>query len=599
MVEKRPERQPYRALYWGTRHGVAAGHYLAAQAAFQILEAGGNAVDAGVGGGIALGVVESLMTGLAGVAPILIYLADRDEVVTVSGVGTWPKAATCEFFHKYHGGRIEGILSTAVPAAADAWITSLERFGTMSFGDVAAPAIRYARDGFVMYSMMAEDISGLTEQFSKDPATAAIYLSGGRPPGVGEVFVQKDLGSTLQYLADEEAAARKRGRATGLGAVRHAFYRGDIAAAIAKHQKENGGLITAEDLAGFRVGVEPPCRTRFAGTDVYSVGPWGQGPAMLETLNILSGFDLRDMGHNTVDYIHVVIEAIKLAMADCHAYFGDPRFVAVPIETLLSAAYAQMRRKMLRRDLAWPEMPPPGELTGAQWPSAIDMAAGVRGSIKRPTTVRDEIERPMASEHTSYICVVDMHGNAFSATPSDGIRAAPVVPGTGISPSFRGVGGRTDPNHPYSVAPGKRPRMTNGPALAMRGKRWLMPFGTPGSDNQLQAMLQVFLNVFLFGMDPQEAVEAPRFNTHSFPQTLVPTPPHDYQPGSLSLEERIDKEIAEALTRIGHKVDWWPAWGPKIGHPDMATVCAVLADRKNGVLMAAHDPRRVSGAVAV
>ena len=593
MAAMTKDPQPYRVRYWGVRHAASAGHYLAAQAAFQVLESGGNAIDAGVAGGIALGVVESLMVGFAGVAPILIYLADKNEVVSVSGVGPHPRLATCDYFRKHHNGLMDGIMQTVVPGAPDAWFTCLERFGTMSFAEVVAASIRYARDGFVMYPLMAENIQNRVALFSQDAPTAAIYLPGGRPPAVGEIFYQKDLAKTLQFLADEETAgAKKGGRAAGLAAARRAFYQGDIATAIERHQKEKGGLLRVEDMAGFRAEVEPPCHVRFGATDVYSVGPWGQGPGMLEALNILSGFDLKALGHNSVPYIHAVIEAIKLAMADREVYFGDPKFVDVPIDALLSAAHADARRKMIRPDQAWAEMPPAGKVPGGKWPSPTSATAG---SVARAPAGGVDV----FANDTSYVCVIDRHGNTFSGTPSDGNGGAPIVPGMGISPSTRGKGSRTDPKHTAHVAPGRRPRMTNGPVLALGGKRWILPLGTPGSDNQLQANLQVLLNVFVFGMDPQDAVEAPRFNTHSFPQTLIANPPHDYQPGSLWLESRIARESGEALARMGHKVGWWPAWGPDAGHMDVATVCTILADREKGVLKAAHDPRRVSGAVAV
>ena len=325
MPATEPLLPPYRARISGTRHAAASGHYLAAQASFQVLEAGGNAVDAGVAGGIALTVVESLMVGFAGVAPILIYLADRDEVVTISGVGTWPESLTCQHFHDHHDGLMEGALQTVVPASPDAWITALESFGTMSFGAVAEAGIRFARDGFPMYRLMGELIEGQEDAFRAMPAAADIYLPGGHVPRPGDRFVQADLGRTIQYLVDEETAHAKRGRVAGLQAARDAFYKGDIAHRIVRHQKEIGGLLTADDMAGFRVRIEPPCRTRFAGDiDVFTGGPWCQGPMMLEVLNILDGIDLASLGHNGTRYIHAVVEAIKLAAADREAYFGDP-----------------------------------------------------------------------------------------------------------------------------------------------------------------------------------------------------------------------------------------------------------------------------------
>lgn len=577
--------QPFRARVAGTEHVCAAGHYLAATAGFQILEAGGNAIDAGVGAGIALGVVESLMVGFAGVAPILIYLADRREVVTVSGVGTWPRASSWRFFQERHGGRIPpGILQSVVPAAPDAWITCLQEFGTLSFGEVAAPAIRFARKGFPMYALMSELIEGQVDAYRAWAPSAHVYLPSGKVPRPGELFVQEDLGRTLQYLADEEAAHRKKGRKAALGAARDAFYKGDVAAAIAAFHKEHGGWMTREDLAGFRVDIEPPTRTTFHGVDIYAGGPWGQGPTMLMALNVLEGFDLRAMGHNSRDYVHAAIEALKLASADREAYLGDPKFVDVPMAGLLDKAYAATRRNDIRADAAWPAMPPAGKVAGARAYDA-DLTAGAR-TWAAPGAF---------AEDTSHVSVIDRSGNIFAATPSEGNGGGgQLIPGLGFVPSRRGKGSWADPAKPGCLGPGRRPRMTNGPALAVRDGRLFMPFGTPGSDNQTQAMMQVFLNAFVFDMYPQAAVEAPRFATHSFPATFEP---HAYEPGSLYLESRIPAAVGDGLTKLGHKVQWWGDWGPPAGHSDIATMCAIAYDAVTGLKEGGADPRRPSAVV--
>ena len=569
--------QPYRAKITGTRHAAAGGHYLAVLSAFEVLNAGGNAIDAGVAGGLALGIVESLMVGIAGVAPIIIYLADRDEVVTISGVGTFPRAANCELYQREHDGGMPPMLQTVVPAAPDAWITALERFGTMSFGEVAAHAIRFARDGFAMYALMSELIKAQQDTFRRFPSSSAIYLPHGRPPEPGELFRQRDLARVLQYMADEEAAKSRHGRIAGLNAARAAFYRGDIAREMTRYHRENGGLLSADDLANFAVAVEPPAKTSFGDATVHSVGAWGQGPTMLEALNILEGYDLAALGHNSTGYIHRVTEAMKLASADREAYFGDPLFVDVPLDALLSKAHAAQRRALIRADKAWPEMPPAGKITDRRAPTdAHQAAAGGESHCD-----------------TSFVCAVDRHGNAFAATPSEGNYNACVIPGLGFVANRRGKGARTNPGHPAALGPGRRPRMTNGPAIAMRGSE-CFPFGTPGSDNQMQAMLQVFLNAFAFGMAPQEAVEAPRFVTHSFPGTFWP---HNYEPGSLFLERRISNDTGAALSALGHKVEWWSEWGPPANHGDIATVSCILLDRATGIMTAGADPRRPGYAV--
>ncbi len=553
----------YRPALRGRKHMVAAGHYLAAQAGFQVLEAGGNAIDAGVAAGLALGVVQSDLVNVAGVAPIILYLAETQEVVTISGLGCWPKAASAEVFRARHGGSVPaGILRTVVPAAPDAWITALRRYGSMRFGEVAGPAIALARDGFAMYPLMASLIADHAVDYKRWPANAEIYLPGGAPPAVGDLFVQADLARSLQYMADEEAAAGGD-RDAGLAAARDAFYRGDIADAITRYHGENDGWLTSEDMADFSVGVEPPVQVAFGDARVYACGPWCQGPVLLQLLRLLESYDLKALGHNSTAYIHTLTEAIKLAMADRERFYGDPKFVPVPMETLLSPAYAEMRRALIRDDVAWAEMPPAGD--GTDWPAlSIGDAA-------------------MAALDTSYVCVVDGAGNAFSATPSDTAYDAPVVPGTGLCPSSRGSQSRADADHPSGVAPGKRPRLTPCPALAVSADGGVMPFGTPGADVQCQAMLQAFLNVAVFGMNPQAAVEAPRFASYSFPGSFAP---HTYLPGRLNLEGRISEATVEGLRRLGHDVRCWDDWEWRAG-----AVC-LIDGQADGLRTAGADPRR-------
>lgn len=569
---------PLRPTVRGTRHGAVAGHYLAAHAGFAILEAGGNAIDAGVAAGIVESVVQPDQVNFAGVAPIMIYLAERGEVVTIAGVGTWPRAASCEYFHREHGGAIpEGIPRTVVPAAPAAWVMALERFGTMSFGEVAGAAIRLAREGFPIHPYTAAEIRRHEEFYRRWPANAEIYLPGGRAPQPGQLFVQADLGRTLQHLADAEAAAAANGgRAAGLRAVHDAFYRGDVAAAIVKYHQERGGLLTAADLAEFRVEVEPPEHAPFGELEVYTCGFWCQGPVLLQTLNLLADYDLPALGHNSCAYIHTLTEALKLSFADRHYYYGDPRVVSVPAEHLLSQAYAAQRRTLIRPREAWPEMPPPGDLGPAHLLAALrPLAAAAEGAPR-------ELD-------TSYACAIDAEGNIFSASPSDPSYDMEVVPGTGLCPSSRGTQSWTDPNHPSSVAPGKRPRLTPNPAMALRDGKPYLAFGTPGGDVQPQAMLQVLLNVAVFGMEPQLAVEAPRFVTRSHPDSFSP---HTYFPGQLNLEGRIAREVGEALGVLGHQVQWLPDRTARTGG-----VCALRIDADSGIFHAGADFRRAAYAL--
>ena len=578
MASQPNPKRPNRPDLLARRHLVVSGHYWASLAGLTILEAGGNAIDAGVGAGIATNVLQSEFTGLGGVAPTMIYLADSDRVVTVSGVGVWPKAATCRYFHRHHGGRVpQGILHTVVPAAPDIWLGALAAFGTMSFGEVAGAAIRFARDGFPMYPMMAERLAETMGEFEHRASTAEIFLPGGRLPKVGAPFVQADLARTLQYMADEEAAQAHRSREAGLGAARDAFYKGDIAARIIAQQRDLGGLMTADDLAGFRAVIEAPCRTRLQGDiDVYGCGPWCQGPMVLEALNILDGFDLAAMGHNSPAYIHTVTEALKLAAADREAYFGDPEFVDVPLDELLSAGCASRRRALLRSDRAWPEMPPFTEIAGLEkqpWTPDPSAGSGVE-------------ETPL---ETSYLCVADGAGNIYSVTPSDGTTGGTVVPGTGITTSMWGSRAYTDPDHPASVGPGRRPRMSANPMMSTRKGKWIMALGSPGSEVLGQAQVQVFLNLVVFGMSPQAAVEAPRFASYSWPGSALP---HEYFPGRLTLEGDIEEGVAETLAAMGHEITWWPRREWLAG-----SVCVIRSNLETGVMTGAADHRLTAYAI--
>ncbi|MGE5268251.1 MAG: gamma-glutamyltransferase family protein [Thiohalocapsa sp.] len=572
-----PADTAHRPTIAVTRHAIAAGHYLAATAGFDILQAGGNAIDAGVAAGIALGVVQSDLVNCAGVAPILIYHAASREVVTIAGLGWWPKALDPEFFMREHGGKIPvGVLRTVVPAAPDAWITALRRYGTMSFGEVAAAATRLARDGFPIYPLMAASLEKHAERHRMWPSSAAVYLPDGKVPQPGDIFRQSDVGASLQFMADEEKAAASRGREAGLDAARDAFYRGDIAKQIVAFMKAEGGLLSAEDLAEYRSPVGPAERRRFGDLDIYTCGAWCQGPVLLQTLALLEGTDLNALGHNSADYVHQLTEALKLAFADREAYYTDPATGEVPLATLISPEYATERRKHIRPDQAWPEMPPAGEVNGGG-------EVGFGG-------LRPSAPNPFPEPDTSYVCAVDRWGNVFSATPSDGSYGSPVVPGVGFIPSNRGSQSRPDPRHPAGVAPGKRPRLTPNPALAIRGNgAEFLPFGTPGGDVQTQAMLQVLFNVFVHDQDVQGAIEAPRFASYSYPSSFAP---YDYYPGRLSIEGRFPAAVIDDLARRGHKIDRWPEWNWLAG-----AVCAIRSNPARGLLEAGADPRRAAYAL--
>jgi gamma-glutamyltranspeptidase/glutathione hydrolase len=458
-----------------------------------------------------------------------------------------------------------------MPAAPDAWITALRDFGTFTFADVAEASIRLARDGFAVFELLAEGIAMRKEGYARWEANAAIYLPGGRPPEVGERFVQADLAGTLELMADAERAA-PGDRAAGLEAARTAFYEGEIAERIADYHAGQGGYVTRDDLAAFRCRYEEPVRRRWRDLELLTCGPWCQGPMLAQALLTVEAAGLDGLEHNGADYVHLVVEALKGVFSDREHHYGDPAFVDVPLDRLLSEEHARARAAAIDPRRAAPGLPPPlfGEAQSLPEPSAAEGPGHVGEGA------------------TSYVCAVDRWGNAFSATPSDGASTAPVIPGTGIVPSLRGLQSRPDPSHPSGVAPGKRPRLTPNPAIAVHADGSVLPFGCPGGDAQVQAMLQVFLNAFHFGLELQEAVNAPRFATWSFPNSFAP---FEYLPARLSVEARIGDDVVAELERRGHRVQRWPAFTR-----DAAAVEAILLDAGTGFLHAAADPRQPAAA---
>ena len=552
----------------GTRWAVAAGHSLAAEAGARVLGAGGNAVDAGVAAGFTLGVVHPDMVSVAGVAPILVHVARTGETWQVSGVGPYPRASSREYFMTRHGGQIPpGLPRTVVPAAPDAWCTALERWGTMSFADAIAPALEHARRGFGVSAFSAYQMGANADKYRRWPTSTALYLRDGRAYRMGEVLVQRELADTLERMV---AAEKRAGgsRPAGVRAAREEFYRGETAKRIAEFHRANEGPLALADLADFSVEVAPALRTRFGALEVAACGFWCQGPVLLQILNMLDGIDLKSLGHNSPAYLHRLVETIKLAFADRDAYYGDPNFVKVPAERLLSRAFAEERRALVG-ERAWKEMPPAGDAAPRR--ELLPVAGGSSDALD-----------------TSYVAVVDAEGNAFSATPSDPNVDSPVVAGVGCVVSPRGSQGWLDPAHASVVAPGKRPRLTPAPAMALQDGKALMPFGTPGGDVQQQAMLQVFLNTTVFGMPLQEAIEAPRVASRSFPDSFWP---HAYSPGKLEAERRIARDTRDALAGLGHEIGEWPEWEWRAG-----AVCAVKVGPE-GTRWGGADPRR--GALAI
>ncbi len=385
--------------------------------------------------------------------------------------------------------------------------------------------------------------------------------------------MQAELANTIRYMADQEkTVAARHGRAAGLAAARDAFYRGDIAREIVAFHRRECGLLAAEDLAEYHSRLEPAVRRTWRGHEVMVCGPWCQGPALLEALLLVERVGIGGLAHNSPEYLHVITECLKLAFADREHYFGDPVFVDVPIDRLLAPETIARRAAAFSAERACPEMPAPLD----------DVTRGFAASGGA---------LPRVETDTSYACAVDRWGNAFSATPSDGSSASPIIPGLGITSSSRGSQSRPDPKHPSGVAPGKRPRLTPNPAIVVTRDGGVMPFGTPGGDVQTQAMLQVLLNVLHFGMDLQPAIEAPRVASYSFPSSFAP---FEYFPGRLAVEGRIPATTRDALARLGHEISVWPDWTWLAG-----SVEAIRTDPATGLIAAGADPRRPAYAAAI
>lgn len=567
-------RDSWRPTIVGRSHAVATGHYLATEAAMRILDRGGNAVDAGVAAAMALAVLQPNVVSFAGVAPTLIYLREQGKVLSLEGLGYWP-AATDVLRLIEEGGEIvpEGILRTVIPAAPATHILALRKYGTRSFQEVATPAMELARDGFAMYPLLAYNIEMVKDGFDRYPENARIMRPGGRTPEVGALFRQEDLGRTVAAMVEAERNVRGD-RDAKLRAVHDYFYRGPIARAIARYHAEHDGFMTEADMAGFEVPETEGIHCRYKELSVYTCDVWCQGIVMLEAAKIVEGLDLIGMGHNSLSYVHTVAEALALAFSDREAYVGDPKFVDVPTALLLSDEYAAKQRARIRADRAFGEMPSPGGPV-----PAVAVPAAARS--KRPI---------VPAQDTIYGCVVDRLGNAYSATLSDNANDTPIIPGTGLAISSRGNQSRLIKGHPNEVKPGKRPRLTPSPALALRDGRLYMTFGTPGGDMQKQAMLQVLLNVYEFGMSVQSAIEKPRFGNFSYPNSFAP---HQYVPGRLCIEKPLEDVLGRELRELGHNVQVWPERAPSA-----AGVCTIRYDAESGLLHAGADPRREGAAAA-
>ena len=589
--------QAQRPAVSGPRAGLSTGHPLTTAAAFETLIEGGNAFDAGVTALLVGGVVEQDLYGLGGEALILVYPAAEGEVTSVVAQGWAPKGASIEWYESRDRDLFgEGLDPAVVPGALHGALTVLERWGTMSFEQVSARAIEYAGQGFPLRSLTARAVEANLGFMEAWPENRRFWL---KPDGSlykpGETIAFPTLAATLTRMVEAERDHAHLGREQGIAAARDRFYKGDIAEEMVAFLQAHGAPFEFDDFAEFYSRVEAPTSTEYRGYTIYKHGFNSQGPVLLQTLNILEEFDLQAMGHNSPDYIHTVVEAMKLAYADRDTYYADTDFVDVPAGGLLSTTYARERAGEIdpgRASVAFRAGDPlPHDPEVSEWPFWVaDIQDGVAASDADGSFV------PSAGglKDTTHVAIVDADGNVFDATPSGGWTGGGVILGaTGIGLSTRGEQFWLDPARANQIRPRARPRYTLTPSLVFKDGEPLMAIGTPGGDNQDQTILQAFLNVVEFWDDwypnLHDALAWPRVRTQHLHGSFWP---HAAGFNRMDLESRISPEVANELRRRGHQV----IEAPPFGMSGCAT--AVLIDPATGTRLAAGDPRRDCYALA-
>jgi gamma-glutamyltranspeptidase/glutathione hydrolase len=557
---------------FGHRGAVAAEHYLASMAGIDVLKQGGTAIDAAIAATLVEGVVNAHMHTIGGELPILACSPDRPEVVCINGNMVAPEAATPEAFLERGFDKIppSGILAAGVPGAMGALLEASRRYGKLRFADVCAPALDLARNGFAAHAGLLRQhgfgVTDLRQSFLKEwHGSAALYLlADGSLPEEGSTIRNPAIANMFEYLSREEAKS-KTSREDGIQAAFDAFYKGDVAREIVSFSDKYGGLLRRSDFDRFKVRVEQPLSINFEGVDIYKCGPWNQGPALLQTLSILKSFPLRDLGHNTAHYVHVVVEAMKLAFADREQFYGDPQFVDVPMKVLLSDGYGKLRSALVA-DRADQEVRP-GDPKGGK--ALLPTVERLGGNLWGPGTV--------------HVDAMDHNGYTAAFTPSGAyLKCGEVVPALGFPLGARLSNCRLTPaHHPNVVAPFKQPRTTISPSMATKdGKPWLA-FGSMGGDQQDQWQIQFILNRVIFDMPLQEAIEAPKFSSDHFPALFHP---HNFYLNRLRIEEGVGHLTLAGLHERGHDLDVAPPWTEGF-------LCATERNLRTGVLEAGSDPR--------
>jgi gamma-glutamyltranspeptidase/glutathione hydrolase len=554
--QRGPSTRPVRMPSRGTRGAIAAGAEYATEAGMRMYVGGGNAVDAGISALFAAAVTEFSHFGMGGEAPILIRTKDG-KVHAIAGVGTMPKLATADFFrnHKLKPDEIvdppeasgfkawvpvAGVLSALVPGMVESGLVALREYGTKSFAEIVQPAVELA-DGFPLDELRSYSLASAVKHLEQWPTSKRVFLPNGRLAQPGEIFRQPDLARTLRAMAavEQKALASGAGRAKAIDAVRDYFYRGEVAHKIDAFMKTNGGLLRYEDMATFHLQPEEPVSTTFRGYTVYKPGFWSQGPTFIETLNILDGVDLPALKINSADYIHTLNEALKLAYADRDTYYGDPKFAKIPADRLLSKEYGAERRKLIANDASHDFRP--GAIDG--YPAKHPFYSDIE---------RHKVDPAVLAKDTTCIDAIDKDGIAIAITPSGAWLPSVIAGDTGIPLTERAQSFLLVRGHPNELAGGKRPRVTLSPTLAVGPNNQILTLSTPGGDVQEQSLLQVFLYATVWGMNAQQAVEAPRFQTEHL---VASFDNHAMSPGSLLLDERTPPASISELQKRKHLVE--------------------------------------------
>ena len=575
----------------GTFGVVTSTHWIASAVGMSILEKGGNAFDAAVATGFVLQIVEPHLCGPGGDMPAILYSKKKDKIEVICAQAPAPAGATIEHYTR-EGLKLipgDGLLATVIPGAFDGWMLMLRDYGRLTVRDVLEPAIHYAEKGHPVLPRVSATIAGLADFYRKEwPTSYETWLPGGSAPEPWSNFKNPVLAETWKRVVAE--AESKSDREAQIEAARDAYYRGFVAEAIDTYVSKtevmdasgqrHKGVLTADDMADWRATIEEPLTYDYHGWTVAKIGPWGQGPVFLQTLSLLKGFDLASMDPAGADFVHTVTEAMKLAFADREVYYGDPNFTRVPLETLLSDAYADERRGLISPEASLALRP--GKLSGFE--SQYDLTMKM---LEAPEAKSGPVYEPTMSHLTEkrgdtvHIDVIDREGNMVSVTPSGGwLQSSPIIPGLGFCLNSRAQMFWLQQGLPSSLAPGKRPRTTLTPTMALHEGRPTLAFGTPGGDQQEQWQLAFFLRYVHHGLNLQEAIDKPLFHSTHFPSSFYP---RTREPGGLTAEANFSADVLDKLRKKGHQLTVAPEW----------TVGRLTAARRDadGLLRAAATPR--------